>query len=516
MPADYSFHLPTFCFTTIMNNQNQRTHPRCATPSQLAPDGNRSNITTPLPESGPIFMSVACLPQQHELIRPERDFYADKPASAAEQWAAEPNKALGKLPFVVAPSKSLRGMTLEDSTNDEGTRGKDTLEDNTNDEATRGNDDGGFKVSIVYQPPGWNMVCICVLPLPAYHQVEKFNAKFPKSKVEAVLLGLQENFRADSLTVKYQDGSTTQTTMARCVSMDGVKFVVQIWMVAADQYLVEIQRTGGDCVLFSQHRYGKRILNVVKRCSTPPPTDQAPPAETRTTDPLHISPEAAKEEQKQVDYLMKACKVPPSSEMEAMSSIEIAGELVFSTRFDQVAMGLDTCISMTDPNKSGWTVAEKTAKTILLGEENAPEKVKMLPDAIALLAFSGGPLPTMDKTDAEFAHYHAFSSLTIVAQAVNVWDAASTAAFVDRVFKLNLEPIDTLLRGVNNASTAAHVAYLSTHILAAVCHAVPSIREKIRAKYLPVVEHANNVGVCSHSALAQASSRLLQELSVGP
>ena len=177
-------------------------------------------------------------------------------------------------------------------------------------------------------------------------------------------------------------------------------------------------------------------------------------------------------------------------------------------------MGLHIVMSMTDPSKSGWAMAFKSSKTVLLGDDSAPEMVKNMSDTIAYLAFSGRPLPSLDKTDAEFAHYHAFSALTIVAQAVNLWDENSTIVFVDRVRKQGLKPIEVLLDGIGNAGTETHVAYLSAHILAAVCRAIPSVREDIRAQFRPVVEHANNVGACSHAALAQASKRLLKELSV--
>ena len=329
-----------------------------------------------------------------------------------------------------------------------------------------------------------------------------------------VLLVLQEVFCAASLTVEYQNGSATETALARCLSMDGVKFVVQVWQFSDAEYGLEIQRTGGDVMLFCQHQYAKSILGVVKRCSALPETDQASPVISSPIDPLYLSPEAAQEEQTRIDALFKAHNVPAPNEQDAMSSIEIAGKNLASVCFDRVAMGLDIVMSMTDPTKSGWSIAVKTAKTVLLGDENSPEIVKKMPDFIAFLAFSGRLLPTMDKADAGFSHYLSFAALTIVAQAVNLWDDVSTKVFVDRATKQDLNPVEVLLAGIYNAGTATHVAYLSAHILAAVCHAIPSIREDIRTHRRSVVEHANNVGVCSHAALANASKRLLHELSV--
>lgn len=337
--------------------------------------------------------------------------------------------------------------------------------------------------------------------------------------MEPVLGGLQDIFRADSLIVQYQDGAASETASARCESLDGVKFVVQIWQSSDADCIAEIQRTGGDSMLFCQHRFAKRILSVVESRSTAPPTDRTawpPPVETCTSDPLQYSPEAAKQQQMQLDSMMKYCRVPSAAEGEVESAIVIVADLLSSDRFDQVALGLESLVTLTDPHTSGCTIAAQAARVVLVGSETAPELVAALPETLAFLALTGGPLPTMHSAEADLAQYHAYVALNVVAQAVNVLDTPNIQAFVKRVtVQQRLPLVEPLLAGVENASTSPHVAYLSTHILAALCHAVPDIREQIRGKYCPLVQRAKNVGTCSHAALAQASSRLLQELSVG-
>jgi len=372
-----------------------------------------------------------------------------------------------------------------------------------------------------YLPPGWKFGSVNVKPLPVFHQLEKHHSRFPLSKLEPVLGGLQDIFRADSLIVHYTDGSgsSSDTVSARCENLEGVKFVLQIWLSSSDECVVEIQRTGGDPMLFCQHRFAKRMLDVVRSHSTPPPTDQTtwpPPIKACTSDPLQYSPEDAKVQQEQLDSMMKYCKVPLSAESEVESAIAIVASMLGSSRFDQVALGLESLATMTDPHKSGCTIAEKAARAVLVGSGNTPSTppVAALPSTVAFLALSGSPLPSMHPADADLAKYHAFAALNIVAQSVNVLDTSSIQVFATRVVdQQHLKLVEPLLSGVTNANTSPHVAYLSAHILAALCRALPGVREQIRG-HLPIVEHAKTVGTCSHAALAQASNRLLQELSV--
>jgi len=367
-----------------------------------------------------------------------------------------------------------------------------------------------------YEPPGWNIMFVCIMLLPVYHQLEKYIARFPKIKLGDVLVALQDMFRIDSLKVDYQNGNATETTMARCESMDGVKFVVQFWQTSdPDEYLLEIQRTGGDSMLFGQHRYAKRIVALVESQSHVAPTDQMPPVVTRTFDPLEYSEELAKHEQSQLDTLMKFCRVPPAAEKEAGSSMEIAAELLDSDRFDLVSLGLESCTSLTDTNKSGCTTATKAATTMLIGDGGASEKVAKVPPILISLAFTDRPHPKLHDSEANLTVFHSFAALTIVAQCVNVWELSSIEAFYKKVtVEQGIPVVKTLLEGVKNARNSIHVAYLSTHILAAFCRAVPSVRDEIRDNE-DIVEIAKTVGSHSHAGLAQASHRLSQELAVG-
>lgn len=396
------------------------------------------------------------------------------------------------------------------------------------------------KISIMedhYETPGWKISCLQVLPMPSYHRLEKHAFYFPAGKLIAVLQGLENLFRADSLVVEYQDGESNSyaTVSARCESLDGVKFVVQIWKdrnsnsstcSSTTTNVIEIQRTGGDAVLFSQHRYAKRILKVAEQASMDSPTTDVPMIEkdetraaTTTEDPLHYSLSNLQEEQRAVDSLMKRCKVPPAAENNLPSAITIAAELLSSRRFDQVALGLESLQTMTDPYLSGFTMAQKTATTILVGSDatNANGAVAALPDTLAFLAFSGRPLSTMPAADSHLAYYHAGAALRIVAQAVNVVSPSTIRVFANRV-QHQYNAVETLLTNVQNAGRSTHTAYVSTQILVALCRAgVPiggAAADSNRNGCLPVVQHANLVGSHCHAALFQASSRLLEELAV--
>jgi len=395
------------------------------------------------------------------------------------------------------------------------------------------------KVSITenhYETPGWKLSCVHVSPLPAYHQLEKHTFYFPTGKLIPVLQGLENLFRADSLVVQYQDGESNSyaTVSARCESMDGVKFAVQIWndrnssSSSSTTHLIEVQRTGGDSMLFSQHRYAKRILQVAAQASVDSPTtDMSTTGKNETfrsskiEDPLHYSLPDMQEEQREVDSLMKCCKIPPTAESNLSPAITIAAELLSSRRFDQVALGLESLQTMTDAHKSGYAMAEKTATTILVGSNvtNTNEAVVALPETLAFLAFSGRPLFTMHEADSHLAHYHAASALRIIAQALNIMTPSNSRVFADRVQR-QYNAIGTLLANVQNAGHSTHMAYVSTQILVALCRAGVPINNATDNTQnggggcLPVVQHANLVGTHCHAALAQASSRLLQELAV--
>jgi len=372
-----------------------------------------------------------------------------------------------------------------------------------------------------YEAPGWNFGSVSVKPLPVFHQLEKNHSRFSVTKLEPVLGALQDMFRADSLIVQYTNGSASASTTvsARCENLEGVKFVVQIWLSSSDECIVEIQRIGGDSMLFCQHHFAKRILSVIESCSAQPPTDQTtrhPAIQTCTPDPLQYSPEVSKVQQEQIDSMMKYCKVPLSAESEVESAIAIVADMLASNRYDQVALGLESLATMTNPHKSGYTIAEKTARIAVIGAGNAAASpmVVALPNTLTSLALDdGSPLPSMHPADAGLARYHAFAALKILAQSVNVLDTSSIQRFATRVVnQQHLKLVEPLLLGVTNANASPHVAYFSTHILAALCRALPGVREQMRGQ-LSVVQHAKTVGTCSHAALAQASNRLLQEVS---
>lgn len=368
------------------------------------------------------------------------------------------------------------------------------------------------------ETPCWGTTdTVRVKALPMYYRPEKYSATFPRAKLQAVLYLLQEIFRTDSLKVNYRNGSSTETVAAHCESMDGVQFVVQVWENCGTNHRVVVQRTAGDGMMFCKHGYAKRVLSAVHSCAAaaaattkPWGAEEAPAA---NMDPLAFSMDAAHEQQRQMDSMMKGVPLSSTlhfaahqtSEDDIASAVAIVEDLLLCRRCDRVSLGLASLVALTDPNSSGYTTALTVAHTVLLGGTE-------LSDIVLCLALAGrwpaSAVLIHDDDDSDDSH--AFSALTVAAQAINLMDNAGIIEFVNRVPR-DLVLVDTLLRSVHDAYTSPHAAYLAAHILACLCRAVPDIRALV-GKHLPTVQLAQHVGTCSHAALAQASHRLLQEL----
>ena len=373
-------------------------------------------------------------------------------------------------------------------------------------------------------PCGWNLSSLRVAMLPPYHRLEKNSVTFSSTHLILLLQGLQNLFRAESLVVEYRDGSDvddttgSDTVLARCTSLEGVTFVVQVWNNNHNhmnhhtnhppEYVLEIQRTGGDTTLFYQHQYAKRIRQLAMALETT--TDYTRPAKVLPIDdPLDFSLVELQEDQKVTDLMVKMMMTHGDRcsttvvENHVPSAVAIAAKLLSSPqRFDHITMGLESLLSLTDPNKSGLAVAQQAA-TILLVELKEPQ-LASLTDTIAYMAFSGRPtLP-----DAPVAHYNASTALRIVAQAFQLVPPDVLVAFYHRTAARYpaLFP-STLWSNVQNAKSAPHAAYVSTQILVALG----------RVGLLPLflassdaVQHASVVGSRCHAALELASQRLLR------
>ena len=119
----------------------------------------------------------------------------------------------------------------------------------------------------------------------------------------------------------------------------------------------------------------------------------------------------------------------------------------------------------------------------------------------------------MHKDDAQFAHYHAFLALRIVAQAFQLVDPAVVSTFCHRAVAQTLTPAETLLAHVRDAQNAPHVAYLSVQILVTLSR-TGLIPRLLQQDVPAAVQNAHVVGSHCHAALEQASGRLLREVIV--
>lgn len=378
--------------------------------------------------------------------------------------------------------------------------------------------------------PGWDILSLIVKSIPLYYQLEKRKSVcFPKDKLQNVLQVLQGMFRTDSLIVQYKNGSESsyETVEAHCKSMEGVQFVVKIWQQQADACVAEVQRTGGDSMLFCKRSYAKRIVKSVETVSSPLSTE-APAVAVEMVDPLAaFTMDNAQQQQRQLYSLMKGVDIPSTSSSdfacyrttddEVKSAMSIVEELLSCQRYDRVLLGFSSLIAMTDLDSSGYTVASTVARSVLL-------RTSKLSDVISSLALSGHWPLSMDSDDydmkymdEEFGKQHAFAARTIMAQSINLMDQGDIMEFVDKTsgqFSQKFAMVDGLLSLVHSANVSPHDAYLATHILACLCRAVPDVCAQVRCRSA-TVKMAQHVGSCSHAALEQASDRLLRELLNG-
>lgn len=340
-------------------------------------------------------------------------------------------------------------------------------------------------------PTTWNADSLKVKRLPMYYKLEKHHAVFDQTELPAVLERLEKLFCKESLMVEYCDGSASspKTVSARCASLDGVEFAVLIWEID-NEYAVEVQRTAGDSLLFSQHQYAQRVLDTVKNVSkTKYPDDDSAidPLASRTNIPW--SP---------YDLLQRQIQVTADQQQDALN---IVLDLLQSERYDAVQCGLESLVAMTDVSKSGNEQARFVSR-IVLSDASSSNVV------VSLACFGRFPSPRFD--DRSITKYHQLTALTVLAQAVHLVEITS-AEVSDFLNQRSVVMMDALLSAVSNARQAPHAAYLATHILAKLC-ALPDCRCRLQ-QHLDTLYHAEHVGKCSHAALATASHRLLEALS---
>jgi hypothetical protein len=381
---------------------------------------------------------------------------------------------------------------------------------------------------------GWDLKRIQVQRLPMYVEIGKDSVEFPKSKIDIVLLALQDLFLALSLQVQYYScpnekdthtNTTTKTTtttnnlihsfrneenehfytvMARCSSMEDVRFIVMIWETNKNQYAVEVSHNSGCKDAYYNRKYAVQVLEAVKEASQQQGGEEYHYSATTITSKQYYDPLANFRDPtlgNQIDNLLRHANVQVESE----DAIKIVEDLVQTKRFDTVKLGLDSMLVQTNPRCSGQKQALGAARAVLL-------QSRPIADIVTSLALEDRfPAGYFDKDILipTVTNQHALTAMTVLAQAVSLLadDTSDLQDFVDRRSFV----VEQLMKRVQDADQAPHFAYLAAHILAVIIRAVPETRHEIRCH---TVEHAKIIGSSCHGALAKASDRLLQELGV--
>lgn len=395
-----------------------------------------------------------------------------------------------------------------------------------------------------------------VRPVPVHYPLAPHVVSFPPSQLSRVCDALTYCFYNLSLRVEYQDGDGTKKTVkAYCESMQGVKLVVQIWkrpmakrldsgktpedMDVNMDCLVEILRLGGDQMEFSP--LVRNILQSIQdsigstESSTPSPPSSPTvsfspkrsastkiPADSPPMDPLGFTKNELLGQERRFHTLMRDSveihNIQTSELTLAPGSLQFTLEhcekLLVSPLCDNIHKGLTKLVSLTDPNRSGYTTAKKVATQVLCNVNSKTSEI------VLFLALDRSWPTSMDmsaddlRLHMEMRKKHSYLALTIMAQSLSLIDANDLSDCLQVVSRWDLLTVEPLVHFVQHAAVAPHVAYLATHILACLCRWVPEIRARVDRHHHSVVLMAQHIGTCNHAALAQASDRLLNELLI--
>lgn len=190
---------------------------------------------------------------------------------------------------------------------------------------------------------GWTQPTLT--KLASYHPLEHYHQLFPLPKRHAVLTELPCIFRLDSLVVEYQDSPIR----ARCCTVELVRFNISLWEHnELDCFVLEIQRIAGDAVVFG--RYARDILQRL---------------ETHDESPMDLSGTGAIPP-KVMRLLNARQREDVCSDKEtALSALEIAENLLTTSRYDARRLGLEVLLSMLEPSCTSPVISQTTACHVL-------------------------------------------------------------------------------------------------------------------------------------------------------
>lgn len=307
---------------------------------------------------------------------------------------------------------------------------------------------------------------------------------------EYVFQLLPEVFRQLSLQTIYQESPVCAT----CRSIDQVEFEVSIFRSRTDldEIIVEIERQDGDVI--SYHRYASQIV-----CA--------------------LSGETVYEESfaslvcwdQNIWAFLDSISQPGSDEIVA-DALETTWTMISSERYDTQRLGLESLIHMTDPTKSGFSVAKAASECLLFPKDSVQLRVSLNVFSCACddttnedYHFSS-PGSVVDRTvDSNFAYL----SLIIVSQVFQMAAEAKTINVESFLNDHSNDVFQSILQKLEGVGNHPHLTYFAVRSLLALCDCVPSLRSRIQFQD---VEEAQRVGDCCHLALANATNKLILNL----
>lgn len=347
---------------------------------------------------------------------------------------------------------------------------------------------------------GWSQPCLtypsCFYPLSS-------NSKnFPAAQLPHVLDRLASVIRMLSLATTFHNSPIEAT----CRSLEQMEFVVSVWSDRTNNNMaiVEIQKVHGNSVTFSH--YSRKIMAAIFD-----PTAR----EIQTT-----STQRAVMPNEEVSDAILRCS-SPVEQSPVSDALDLTLSLLLTDRADSQCLGLESLSILTDPTKTGLSVAKDIAKAALLGIHMSDDGTTVagdyrIRDRILYLAllkrWPGARMVNADLHEHDKAH--SYLAMRIIANALNLLtDPADISAVLDAAKEVTGTTLIGVLEDhVWNAWQEPHEAYWATMILNSICLGQPKIVHD--ASVMDAIQSAQLVGRYSHAALERAVGGLLMALEV--
>jgi len=332
-----------------------------------------------------------------------------------------------------------------------------------------------------------------------YYPVSRTHRTFPKSDLPMILERLVSVFRILNFHTTFYDSPCVR---AVCRSMQPVELCVNLWESRhqTDVVILDIQRIFGDTI-----QYAKQVRRILAYAfqKTPCATDDY----TRS-----ILTIASRDQ-----YVGLSSLSMPASRIVTDDALNIASSMVLTDRRDARSLGLESLVILTDDTKTEISLAREVASVILLGRSDDRGgndlKLQQLHKRLFHLAFCG-QWPDSVQSSGESGYddkSHVYLALMAIANAISLESPEIVNVALDMHDACSL--MSGLENYIWNAHKDPHAAYLATRISSLICRVQPSfVRRGIALE--SAVRAAQQIGHCSHSALATETGQLLSAWEV--